>query len=226
MSCRNESDKLMGHWHSVPNNSGEYYTLDFNDSLQTLNKLGTIGLKEEFKRVEGEVFLYPLTFEPTSDYQISNDTLTIDGQYKFVRIVEDLKMGDYYSSSRIAINLKQSTTMSLPIESLNNKRLSPILVGPAKKTLDDSVYMEVNDVFIEKVDLIEYAHREHDKWYGAKFNMVIHADSMASKRRIEDIIAIVEPLDCIDNILISSYNYEMDRMEFDKIETDGNISYE
>jgi hypothetical protein len=87
-SCQPEKEKIIGHWHSLTDKSGNYYSVDFSDSLESTNKLSDLGWQEEHKRRHNEVILYPILLEPISNIKIHTNTLIVNDEYAFVKVKE------------------------------------------------------------------------------------------------------------------------------------------
>jgi len=73
------------------------------------------------------------------------------------------------------------------------------------------------DVLVGFDDLQRLAEQEADKWGDPHYSLVIHADSSTSPATIDSLRMLLKPFEFIDGFIVSRYNYELDRLEFEEL---------
>ncbi|MFY0608303.1 MAG: hypothetical protein JXR10_16415 [Cyclobacteriaceae bacterium] len=219
-SCRTESDKLIGHWHSVHQEDGHYWTLDVTDSSTTVNKYDIETSEPEtirFDKNGDELIVF--MWEEYRNFNVTNDTLVIAEHYRFVRVDEEYHMNDIFLGSLVKINLPKSTKISRP-DLLEGKQWEYILVGSDKNENPSELSkIQTNNVFSSLTGLPIFAQIQSDKWSSKNPNywLVIHADSLTSELLINSIRTSLEPFDFIEGFFVSRFNYELDRLEYEEL---------
>lgn len=225
-ACETKKDELVGHWHSLKNEIGNFETLDINDSVSIYNQHDILGWSGKFPRVnnEGVQIIVSPHLSGTTHFEINGDTLRLENEYVFIRVEEESQMNDYFCNSVLQVQLEKSTESSFSFSELANQQLTQIIIGKLRnrnyssKLMNlDSTYIQVNDVLIGYSDIKRFAQHEFDKWSNTPYSIVINQDKSTHSSTIDSIASILKPLDFIDDVLISNYNFELDRMEFERI---------
>ncbi|MEO9473895.1 MAG: hypothetical protein ABJG41_00100 [Cyclobacteriaceae bacterium] len=226
LSCRTETDELLGHWHSVPLEDGTYWTLDVTDTSTQINKYDIWNGEWPFNRFDEngkEVIVFLM--EECKDFEIRYDTLFLTELFKFTRVHENNHLTDYFTNSMVQLNLPKTTPAS-QLELPEIKQWVPIYVGPPKKGSElselinsDSTCIQTWDVTINYQDLEKFAQQEYKKWSPKNPNywLLINADSSTSQLVIDSIRTTLEPFNFIEGFILTRFNYEQDRLEFEKL---------
>ena len=224
-SCAQKGDKLVGHWHSIPNEGLYYWTLDITDSTTQANKYELEYWGPAFPRTHdstGQESIF-VDFEEYRDIELRGDTLYLTEQFKFIRIQEDHHLNDRFPGSLVHLNLPKPT--GTPIVKLPRpSNRSHIYIGPAKHPSEshyfnaDSTCFQVTDfIATGLVDLV-YFMRQEDAAIAANENnwLIIHADSSTSKATLDTLMSVLDPLDLLHGYILSRYNYDLDEMVYEE----------
>ena len=153
VSCRTETDELLGHWHSVPLEDGTYWTLDVTDTSTQINKYDIWNSEWPFNRFD-ENGKERITFlmEDYEDFEIRNDILFLTELFRFTRVQENNHLTDYFTSSIVQLNLPKATSAS-QLDLSNIKQWVPIYVGPPKEGSELSELISADSTCIQTLDV-------------------------------------------------------------------------
>jgi len=202
-SCRNDLNKVKGHWHSAYGNSQRYWTIDINDST-TIFELNNIERDDcfVFEHVyDNSQLLLPMIESVPLPYKIRNDTLFI-GEYPFIKVINDWKdkQEDFFSNLFIKIELTQNEK-SKPIYKVDFK--SVIHFGKPKEYWlkygsKNDFTLQVMDVLIDLSDLHLFVVQQLE--INPEKNFILNLDQEVPKEKIDKIVEIILSVDSTINL--------------------------
>ncbi len=151
---------IQGHWHSIENSQpGVYQTLDINDTTSILDHHILCGIKlHPIPLKEGNDLILPSFYTFSSkNIEILEDTLIIENEFKYKRMLHCKQQEDLFSNLFIKIELSEEEG-DLEIESLQEHfHASFISVGKLKDGIvykassgdfvgSDAYFVQINDV--------------------------------------------------------------------------------
>lgn len=230
-ACQTEKDKLIGHWHSVPLEDDYYWTLNISDSTTQVNKYSTG--EPEFLRYHeetGEESIF-FDFEGYPDFEIRNDTLFIDENFRFLRAQEKHHLNDRFPGSLVRLDLHKSTSNS-KVDLPRSSQLAHIYIGPPIKNVEsidlinpDSTFFQASGFLViqgDRYSIFGYDHLKYFALYeagrhGSGFWLAIHANSTTSDTTIDRLQALLVSFEYINGFVVSRYNYELDQLEYEEL---------
>ena len=228
-ACQTERDELVGHWHSISSAEIDYHTLDITDSTTQVNKYGGEWYPEFLRYHEdtgGEALVFD--FKEYKDYKLINDTLVIHDQLKFLKVEEKHHLNDRFPNSKVRLNLPKPTnnpTIELPQW---KSRLSDIYIGPSIQISESDELINADGTSFQTWDFLAtdiedlkiFAQGEKDKLHkDMDYWLVIHADSTTSQTTIDSLRTLLEPLGVINDFIVSRYNYELDQLVYEELDS-------
>ena len=165
--------------------------------------------------------ILPISYpDYTTDIRLKQDTLTLHNEYKYIRVKGSVcRQKDLFSNRRINIHLKPSGEQSKPLDSLGKTNISFIHVGPLKEGLEDiyeaesdSIFIQVNDVFIEFDAIEDFADPGHNN----DFAIAINADQNVPEYFLDSIFNKLDKVLHLRGVYITTFNDQLKEIEFEK----------